>query len=163
MATISVGSGNIARPYRNTRVQHFPEAASQTFKRGELVILQTTSDKGHQVTISGADPTAGILGIAAADASGTENTLIPVWLFTPDSEFLMHIADGQTLDNDDLGVGYGIVKDSTNTIWRVDRTETTAKVVVVVKLIDAHGDVNGRVVVRPHSGGKPVFGAGAGI
>ena len=163
MATISVGSGNILRPYRNVRIHHFPEGASQTFKRGELLILITTADKGHQVGISGADPTVGVVGVAATDASGTENTLVPVWLFTPESEWLVHAGASQTLDNDDVGLGYGVVKDGTNVIWRLDRTETTAKVFVVLKLVDAHGDVNGRYIVRPHSGGKPVFGAAAGI
>lgn len=163
MATIAVGSGNYIRPYRNTRMQHFPEGASQTFKRGELLILITTADKGQKVQISGADPTAGVVGIAAADASGTEDTLVPVWLFTPDAEFVVHAGASQTLDNDDVSVGYGIVKDATNVIWRLDRTETTAKIFVVVKLLDVHGDVNGRYIVRPHTGGKPLFGAGAGI
>lgn len=163
MATISVGSGNYLRPYRNVRIQHFPEGPSQSFKRGELLILNTTADKGHQVVISAADPTVGVVGVAAMDATGTENSLVTVWLFTPASEWVVHAGSGQTLDNDDLSVGYGIVKDITNVIWRLDRTETTAKVFVVVKLLDAHGDVNGRYIVRPHSGGKPVFGAAAGI
>jgi len=148
MATISVGSGNYLRPYRNVRVQHFPEAASQSFKRGEILIRETVADKGHEVKISGADPTAGLLGVAAADASGTEGTKIPVWLFTPEAEFIIHYGSGQALDNDDVGVAYGVVKDGTNVIWRLDNTETTAKVFEVVQLLDAHADVNGRAVVR---------------
>lgn len=149
MATISVGSGNYLRPYRNVRIQHFPEAASQSFKRGEIVIRETAANKGHQVKISGADPTAGLLGVAAADASGVEGTMIPVWLFTNSSEFVIHYGDTQALDNDDVGVSYGVVKDATNVIWRLDNTETTAKVFEVVQLLDAAADVNGRAVVRP--------------
>lgn len=160
MATISVGSGNYLRPYRNVRVRSYPEDASQTFKRGAIVIFSSTSGKENELKEAGADPTAKMLGVALADASGTEGTLIPVALFTENSEFQVHYADTQTVSRADLNVSYGVVKDSTNNIWRLDNTETTAKVFEVVELIDAHGDVNGRVVVRPTTATqKLVYGA----
>jgi hypothetical protein len=66
-----VGKGNFIRPYRNVRVRPFPEAASQTFRVGDPLILQTTADKGQQVKISAADPTTGtVVGFAAAAATG---------------------------------------------------------------------------------------------
>jgi hypothetical protein len=149
MATIVVGTGNILRPYRKCEIRNFPEDASQTFKKGEILILSSTGGKEDKVKIAGADPTAKMVGVAGADASGVEGTLIPVYLFTDRSEFLIHMGDTQTVARTDLNVSYGVVRDSTNVIWRLDNTETTAKVFEVVGLIDAHGDVNGRVVVRP--------------
>lgn len=148
MATISVSSGSYIRPYRHCAIRHFPEAASQTFVRGELLILDTDSNKGHQVKISGADPTAGIVGIAAESASGTENTMIPVWIANDENEFVAHVEDAMALDYDFVGDDYGVVKDTTNVIWRVDTTETTATVFKIVALKDAAADVNGRVIVR---------------
>jgi hypothetical protein len=150
MATLTVASTDYARPYRDVRLAYFPEAASQTFIKGDLLILQTTTDKGNQVKIASADPTTdrAIVGFAAGAASGTADTLIPVWLATPEAEFLIRCQDGGVLDNDDVSVQYGIVKDSTNLIWRLDRSETTAKVFTVLRLIDTHADVNGRYVVK---------------
>ena len=149
MATsFTAGPGDYMRPYRFPRVEHFPEAASQTFRIGDPVVLQTTSDKGHQIKISGADPTADVVGIAAEAASGTENTMIPVWIADEQTEFIGRVQDTGVLDNDDVGDSYGIVADSTNKIWRVDRTETTTTVVKIVKLIDSHGDTNGKVVFK---------------
>jgi len=160
MATISVGSGNILRPYRHVQVRHFPEDASQTFKRGEIVIFSSTSGKENKIKIAGADPTALLIGVAAADASGVEGTMIPVWLFQPGAEFRINVGDTQTLDRADRQVAYGVVRDATNVIWRLDRTETTAKVFEVVELLDAHGDVNGAVVVTPTTATQKIlFGA----
>lgn len=152
MATISVSSGNYVRPYRNVRVRHFRVDASQTIRVGDLVVLSTDSDEGNRINKAGADPTTDrkIVGFAAeaitTGASPTAADRIPVWLATGDAEFLGHVQDTGALDNDDIGAQYGVVNDSTNNIWRVDRTETTANVVRILENIDAHGDVNGRVV-----------------
>lgn len=156
MATYTIGKGNYARPTRNNKIRPFPEAASQTFKVGDPLILQTTADKGHQVKISGADPSAGtVVGIAMAAASGTENTEIPVAMLDEQGEFVLVVGDGQTQDFDDIGDEFGIVSDSTNQIWRLDRTETSAVVFRVVAFGPkpdgsggncTHGDVNGAYV-----------------
>jgi hypothetical protein len=154
-----VGTGDYIRPYRNVRLENFPEAASQTFRVGDPLILQTSADKGHQVKISGADPASGtVVGIAAEAASGTENTSIGVWVLDHQGEFLARVQDASTLDNDQVGDEYGIVADATNLIWRVDTTETTAKVFRVLKLVDAHGDTNGRVIVKSAIGVQAVYG-----
>lgn len=157
MATISVGKGSYIRPVRNTRLRTFPEAASQTFRVGDPLILQTSSDKGHQVKISGSDPSAGtVVGIAMNAASGTENTDVLVAMLDEQGEFYVHVQDTGTIDNDDLGDEFGIVADSTNQIWRLDLTETSAKVFRIVDFATnpatgqkyAHGDVNGAWLCR---------------
>jgi hypothetical protein len=148
--TLSVGAGSIVRPFRNARMRHFPEGASQSFKMGEPVILSTVSDKGNKVVIATTDPQVDLLGFAAGDASGVEDTKISVWVADEDAEFLIHALDAQTLDADDVGVNFGITKDATNVIWRLDRTKTTTteQALRVLELRDEHGDINGRYVVR---------------
>ena len=148
MATIGVGKGSYIRPHRRVRMRSFPEDSSQTFIVGDPVILSTDSDEGNYIKIAGADPTTdrGFVGFAAAAATGTKGTMIPVWLATGDAEFIGHVQDSETLDNDDISVEFGIVADATNLIWRVDTSETSAKVVRILELVDAAGDTNGRVI-----------------
>lgn len=155
MATIGVGSGSYIRPYRNVDIRHFRVDASQTILLGTPLQLSTDADEGNRVKKTAADPTTdrGLVGIAAeaitTGASPTALDAIPVWLFTPESEFVVHVVDAQAIDNDDISVRYGIAEDVTNNIFRLDRTEITAIVFKVVGLLDAHGDTNGRVIVRP--------------
>ena len=73
---------------------------------------------------------------------------VDVWLATGDAEFIVHVQDAETLDNDDVDSEFGIVEDSTNEIYRLDTSETSAKVFRVLKLYDAHGDTNGRVIAH---------------
>jgi hypothetical protein len=162
MATFAVSSGDYIRPVRNTELRSFPEAASQTFKTGDVLIKQTTADKGHQVKVSGADPSSGtVVGIAMQDASGVENTPILVAVLNEKTEFIVAVVSAQALDNDDIGVEYGIASDGTNLIWRLDRTETTAKVFRVVAFAPGyvHGDVNGKFIVKSAIGVQGVYGA----
>jgi len=165
--TFTVGKGNYIRPFRNCRLRTYKEAASQTFKVGDVLILQTTATKGDEVKIAAADPTTGtVIGMAAAAASGTEGTLIPVWMLDEQSEFVAHIQDAATLDVNNIGVDYGVVADATNQIWRLDNTETTAKVFCVIALGPrpdgvggncGHGDTNGTYIVRTARGGQAVL------
>lgn len=154
MATLALGSNSYVYPRRNSRVKHFRVAASQTIVLGDALQLTTTADAGNQVKKSVADPTTdrGFVGFAAeaitTGASVTADQKIPVWLADGLNEFRIYVADTQALDNDDIGVEYGIVEDTTNKIWRLDRTETTAKLMRVIELLDAHGDVNGAVVAQ---------------
>lgn len=162
MATFAVSSGDYIRPYRNAELRSFPEAAAQTFKTGDVLIKQTTADKGHQVKVSGADPASGtVVGIAMQDASGTENTPILVAVLNEKTEFIVAIGSGQAFDNDDVGTEYGIVADGTNLIWRLDRTEVTAKVFRVVSAAPGvvHADVNAKVIVKSAIGVQAVYAA----
>jgi hypothetical protein len=153
MATIGVSSGSYIRPYRNVRTRAFRVDASQTVDVGDILVLSADSDEGNRVKVASADPTTdrAIVGVAAeaktTGASPTASDKVLVWLATGDAEFLAHCEDAAAIDNDDISVEYGTVLDSTNNIWRVDRSETSAKVFRVLELVDAHGDVNGRLVV----------------
>lgn len=145
MATIAVSK---IKPYRVvSRSQSFPEGASQTFAEGDVVILSATSDKGNKITIAGTDPVTRIVGIAQAAASGTEDTLIPVALSNYENEFIGNVEGTTALDADFVGLRCGLVNDGSG-IWRVDTSDTTNKSVRITGLVDAVGDVKGRVTFR---------------
>lgn len=157
MATIGVASGSYIRPYRRGRMRRMRVDTSQTIVVGDLLVLSADADEGDRVKKSGADPTTDrfIVGFAAGAITTSSTVAYPrdevdIWLASGDAEFIGHVcgaavADG-TLDNNDLSVEYGLLADSTNGIWRVDQSETTAKLVRILELADAHGDTNGRVV-----------------
>jgi hypothetical protein len=157
MAAFTLSAGDYPRPYRHNRIEYFREGPSQSFAIGDLLILNTTADKGDQVKISGADPASGtVVGIAAEAASGTENTLVGVYVLDPLAEFL--IVNNAALDYDHVGDEYGIVSDATAK-WLLDSSETTAKVFRVVKLAPGytHGDTNGKYVVKSAIGVQAVY------
>lgn len=141
MATISKAA---MRPYRAGQrlVRGFKEAASETFKYGD--VLQPVTTGANRVGIADTDETT-ILGVAAEDASGTTDTDISVWLAKSQDEWIGNL-DG-TLAAANLGTDYGIKKDSAG-VWTVDDADTTNTRVRVVKLYDAVGDVNGRVIFK---------------
>ena len=140
MATAAISP---PEPYRAVvKVRHFPEAASQTFVKGDVLILATASDKGHQCKIAGADPTAGILGVAAKASTGVEGTDIDVFS-TEDNTFIANIEGSVSLDNDMTGLACGLV--TTTGAVRVDTSDTTNKNVRITQLIDVAGTVSGRV------------------
>lgn len=135
----------------------FPEAASQTFKKGAFVTL----DASGRVVECGADP-ARILGIAAADGANDSvagNSSTTVWIAGDDTIFVGNVgltgALTQVTANTDVGGRYGISKNAASpTNWMVDKTDgcivggTTANAKVIVTNIDprdAVGDIGGKV------------------
>lgn len=152
MATIGVGAGSYIRPLRRARTRRFRVDASQTIKVGYLLALSADSDEGNRVKKAAADPTTdrAIVGIAAEDkttgASPTADDTVLVWLATNDCEFIGHVQASETLDNDDISVEFGLVEDTGNEIYRVDTSETSAKLVRILDLVHAHGDTEGQVV-----------------
>jgi hypothetical protein len=143
MATLSVSSKDYIRAYKGGRTESFKEEASQTYKLGAVLVQDATAK--DEVEEAGADPVARIVGIALSDASGTADTAQLVALAEPGTEFIARIEDGATLAVASVGTNYALVKDSTNNIWRVDTSDTTNVSVTVTGLIDAVGDINGRV------------------
>ena len=141
MATIGVGAGSYMRPrYAKCRTRTMRVDASQTVLVGSLMVLSADSDEGNRVKVAGADPTTD-------GGSPTASETVVIWLAEQGTEFIAHVQASETLDNDDIGVEFGLVIDATNGIMRVDTSETTAKLVRVLELLDAHGDTEGRVSV----------------
>lgn len=158
MATYVVGTGDYIRPYRQSHMRQFLVDTSQTVLLGSLLVLSADSDEGNRVKVAGADPTVdnSLVGIAAEaiTTTGTHDSKtdkVNVWIFDADTEFIARCEASAAIDNDDIGVEYGVVVDGTNLITRVDRTETSAKVFRVVALAPGfvHGDVNGAFIVKP--------------
>jgi hypothetical protein len=79
------------------KVKHFPEDASQTFKRGYPVIIGGAGVE-NKIKVASNDPTAAIVGIAAADASGTTGAMCPVWLAKPEYQFVGRTLAGVAVD-----------------------------------------------------------------
>jgi len=150
MATLTVGSGDFMRAHRGDhKIRNFPEGASQTFKRGYPVIFSAVSNKEYEIIVWTADLTTGIIGVAQQDASGTEGTSIPVLMASPDAEFRAPIQSGGTIDYTDLSKQRGLVIDTTNTICRVDLSETVAKIVTITDLVvGTDGDINATVAFK---------------
>lgn len=143
MATRSVSSKDYIRAYKGGRTESFKEEASQTYKLGAVLVLDATTK--DEVEEAAADPVANIAGIALSDASGTADTAQLVAIAEPGTEFIGVVQDAGVLAVGNVGTNYGLVKDATNNIWRVDLSDTTNVNVTVTGLVDPAGDVNGRV------------------
>ena len=157
MAAYTLGTGDFPVEFRCNRLEHFKEAAGQTFQVGDLLVLQTTADKGDQIKLAGADPAAGtVVGIAYEAASEVEDTLLPVSVLDEGAEFKIPV--NAALDRDHIGDEFGVVADPT-TRWKLDVSETTAKVFRVVKIAPgyAHGDTGGKYIVKSAVGVAAVF------
>jgi len=144
VATIAKAQIEIIDP-KDGEFRTYPEAASATFKRGELVTLSS----GLVAALSGTDPTAEtILGIAMADASGVTNADAVIFVPTPDSLFVGNLGVSQVTAATDRGALYGLVEASD--LVHVDQSDTTNTRVVVVDLDrrDKVGDTNGRVIFK---------------
>ena len=124
-------------------IRTFPEAASQTFKEGDLVFRS-----GGYLTICGSDP-ALILGIAMQDAHNTTAGLYndDVLIIDGLTWILMQVYHA-TPANDkieaaDLGKLYEIAVASN--CWYVDKGYTSANRVVVQQFFDPLGTIEGLV------------------
>jgi len=166
MATFTVTAKSGIRPYRKNRIEHFAEAAAQSFKVGHLLILQTTAGKGNEVKIGASGAGAvGIVGVAAEDATGVETSppsdtsqQRPVYIADEEGEFNGAVQDAMALSVDFVGKQYGLILDAANgNVFRVNTADTTNKVVEVVKLIDQPGDINGRVAFKFLSAARAPF------
>lgn len=144
MATLTATTSDHPLPYRNIRIAYFPEGASQSFKRGHLVILSS-----GKLVKAASDPSANtVVGVAAEDASGVTDRKIGVYVGTEDAEFVGRVQNTQATAITQVGAQYGVVLDATYDIFRVDIGETSTKVVTVTEILDTVGDVNGHVVFK---------------
>jgi len=99
-----------------------PEAASQSFKAGEPVYLNS-----GKVTVCSANP-QDVYGIAMEDASGTTDTMIKVARIPIGSWWVIEASSTPGVAN--IGVLYGLAVSSNS--WTVDFTETSTTTVYTV-------------------------------
>lgn len=167
MATTFVPSaGDIIRPYGRCKVKHYPEDATQTFKRGYPVILGGAGVE-NKIKVAANDPTAAIVGIAAADASGTTGAMCPVWLAKPEYQFIARTIAATAVDFTAKGVVKALEAHATLAIWVVDISDSGNDSVVIEDFYDpitntmqtVEGDFETNVVF--HFDPKAtIFGAG---
>lgn len=145
MATISLRALEIAKTIHGNSPWEmaYPEAASQTWKKGAVLTLNAN---GYVIEAS-ADP-ARILGVACQDGQNTATDGLKdclVWIADAESMFVGNLSGSSVTALVDVGRGYGLVKTGNN--WHVDKTDLTARRVIVCELDnrDNVGDTNGRV------------------
>ncbi len=164
--TFTPSAGNIIRPYGRCKVKHYPEAASQSFKRGYPIILDAASNE-NRIRVSADNPVAALVGIAAADASGVTGAMCPVWLAKPEYQFMVTTVASDAVDFTDIGSCRALQAHASLTIWVVDTTDAGNDSVVVEHYINpvtmemqtAEGDFEVYAIV--HFDPKAtIFGAG---
>lgn len=120
MATTFVpGNGDGIKPYGRCQLKHFPEDASQSFKRGYPVIMGGAGVE-NKIKVASNDPTAAIVGIAAADASGTTGAMCPVWLAKPECRFVGRTLASVAVDFTARGSCVALEAHASLNIWVVD-------------------------------------------
>lgn len=133
--TFTPSAGNIMRPWGKSEIRHYPEAASQSFKAGYPVILGGAGVE-NQVKVAADNPTAALVGVAAADASGTTGELVPVWLAKPENKFIVTTVASDAVDFTDIGACRALQAHASLDIWVVDTTDAANDSVVIEGYID---------------------------
>lgn len=131
MATTFVPSaGNIMRPWGKCEVRHYPEDAAQAFKAGYPVIMGGAGLE-NKVKVAADNPTAAIVGVAAANASGVTGALVPVWIAKPETKFIVTTVASDAVDFSDRGTCRALQAHASLAIWVVDTTDAGNDSVVV--------------------------------
>jgi len=115
------------RPYpgpKADRITVLPEAATQSFKTGDLVIID-----GGKVKVATDDEN--VFGVAMNDASGTTDTDVSVYVIYPGDKFIAESGAATAVANQ--GVAYDI--DMTSGSMSVT-TGTTASAVFYIDCLD---------------------------
>lgn len=121
--TYAVSAGDIMRPLGKCRIKWYPEDAAQSFKLGEPVIAGGAGLE-NKIKTTADNPTAAIVGVAAADASGVTGALCPVWCAEPHQLFVARTVAGDGLDYTDIGNARAIQAHGTYTdLWVVDTSD----------------------------------------
>lgn len=140
MATINREAAKLVSP---AKILYYPEAASQSFKKGEFVNLVS-----GKVTVLSATPAlqGKILGLAMADASGTTNTAIPVAV--AEEGVLFELNGTSTTAITQVGGVFGITVTSNKHYLNTADTTNTKLHVKALSKRDAVGDTYGRFLVE---------------
>ena len=155
MSTITLSRARVARTIsgNSPQVMTFPEAANQTFKKGEFVYLVD-----GKVTEVGDNPGV-ILGMADQDASGKADTAMAVVIANEDNIFSLHkvsnaggsggAGTGAATAVTDAGKRAAIYRDTTNNMTHagLDATGTNERLTILnISGFDTVGDIGGRLL-----------------
>lgn len=139
-----------AHPSSGPNVIHYPEAASQTFKKGDPVKLDTAG----RVLLAVDTESAGVFGLADADASGTTDATVPIVVLSiGDIVSASGSAAGATRDviRTDVGLQCSYIKstvtgETAKTV--LDISDTTTPTWEILDNKDAVGTTDGRYYAR---------------
>lgn len=149
--TFTRSAGDILRPYGRSEVRHYPMAASQTFLEGEPLILDAASTE-NRVRVASDNPTAAIVGVAAASAANCANSdgtttaaMVPVWLAKPTLSFQIQTFSTDAIDYTDIGALRALQAHATYThTWVVDTSDAGNDSVVIERYLEGvEGDFAG--------------------
>jgi len=149
-------------PDSTALILKYPEAATQTFKAGDFLTINSTGQVAIAVaatsTYASADvDTTNIIGMALNDASGTTNTPVSVVVATETTLFLVQATKSggsEVTATSHLNKKYDLAHYQVGGVngWGYTTDDTTAPNVVVVELYtapgEAVGDTNGRAWVK---------------
>jgi hypothetical protein len=122
------------------KIVHLPEAGTQSFVVGDLVIFSSGS-------IAVATDDDDLFGIALTAASGTTGTMIPVYVITPGDKFIAEAS--ATIAETNKGVAYALVMTSGS--MAVNPGSTTSPAFYIERLDPRDGPTTGaggRVIGR---------------
>lgn len=166
--TFTRSTGDIFRPYGRDEVRWYPMAASQSFKMGEPVILDSASTE-NRIKVSADNPTANIVGVAAANASDCANSdgtttaaMCPVWIAKPHLSFRIQTFNTDAIDYTDIGTARALQVHATlaNT-WVVDTSDAGNDSVVIERYLEGvEGDFAGIAQVH-FQPAATIWGVGA--
>jgi hypothetical protein len=140
MSTIAKVAALLLTP---AKILYYPEAASQSFKKGEFVYLVS----GKVTVVSSTVPSqTKILGLAMQDASGTTDTALAVAIVEEGVAFEMNVTTTTAITQ--VGAVYGLsISSNKHSVAIADTTNTVFKVKAISPR-DAVGDTYGRVIVE---------------
>lgn len=102
---------------KSENVTWLPEAATQTFVRGDLVIITS----GKVAVMTDDDD---MFGIALCNATGTTDTLLPIYVPSPGEKIIAEASTTTAQTN--VGVGYALVVTSGSMAVNPGSTTTAA-------------------------------------
>jgi hypothetical protein len=158
MADWAISSGDYIKPHRSPwgqlAVRQGPESTAQAFKYGDVLELDhgvsTGANRIRQAstTDSTINSTA-IVGVACGPASGVVDAAVSYFEASPFNEFTARTRGG-TLALANVGLSYGLFRDSSKNVTLIDlgNTQSTSLRVIVTGLIDAVGDSGGLVTFK---------------
>lgn len=139
-------------------ILEFPEGNGQSFKAGELVMVKLSTGKlivatdAALVSLANADQ-GKLVGVALSDASGTEDTKIPVECFDAHTQVLMNVKEAASADHvlaaTDIGKAMAIQVASN--VWTLNSADVVDGSFVVVQVHPRYavGDTNAWVYAQP--------------
>ena len=153
MATVGVKTFELTRfgEAEAGNVFSYPEAASQSFKTGDPVKLNTSG----QVLLA-VDTEDGIWGIAWEDATGTTANMVLILVLTPAMVFAVSQSNAgaaQASAQTQVGLQCSYIKstvtdETTKTVLDTADTTTPTFEIIYLDGRDPVGDSNGRVLCR---------------